>query len=170
MKDKCIDKAFIVILFILYSICLYANNQNNDTTYVFNKKYEGKIWGKNYPLNIKDNKNFRWNPRKEDIDQAELLLHSYILKQWKNNRNVNQTGNCPIIYLNMNQYLRQYIGRINKKGERILEINCFWKGNVEKFPNWHTHLVSVIDGCSFYWSIKVNLSKKKCFDYWIDGE
>src|SRR5574344_3074842 len=44
MKEKCIDKVFIIILFMLHSTCLFANKQNDDTIYVFNEKYEGIIW------------------------------------------------------------------------------------------------------------------------------
>ena len=162
-------KAFIVILLIVYATPLQVNSQNNDTMYICMEKYEGIIWGKDYPFDYENCKDFRWNPNKEDIEQAELLVQTFIIQQVKKKNLVNQVEGRLIIHLNMDKYLRQYMGTINSKGEKILEINCFWKEKVNEFPYWKTHVVRVCDGGSFYWSIKVNMSKKKCFDYMING-
>jgi hypothetical protein len=165
-------KIFIVLFLAMLGVHLKANNISNDTIYVFTERYEGIIWEKNYPVNLIRDTAFRWNPTKNDVEQAELLLQNFMDKQAKKAKRkglVNQGDGCPIIHLNMNKYLRQYIGTVNNKGEKILEINCFWKEYCEKFPYWKMRLVKVLDGGSYYWSIKVNLSKKKCFDYWVNG-
>jgi len=167
LKTDIRNKIFIFLVVIVHSTYLQANKISNDTMYVFTERYEGIIFGKNFPINLIDNKKNRWNPSREDVEQAELLLQAFVIKQAKKKGLVNQVGDCPVIHASMNKYLRQYIGTINEKGDKILEINFLWKYGI--FPEWKTHLIKVLDGCSFYWSVKVNLSKKKCFDYLING-
>lgn len=162
-----------VFLFTFNLNCLYANEfekiENKDTLYILTKKYEGIVWNKNYPINVKDNKIYRWNPCIKDIEIAELIMEEY-LNKISDSILVNQYGTCPIIHLNLNKYIRQYIGIINEKGDKIIKINCFWNEYINSYPNWKTNLVNVDDGCSFYWSIKVDIYNKVCFDYYINGD
>ncbi|MDL2314957.1 hypothetical protein LJC16_01720 [Bacteroidales bacterium OttesenSCG-928-C19] len=146
------------------------NIQNKDTAlYILTKNYEGVLWGINYPLNLIDFKSLRWDPTIEDVEQAEKLLRKYITKKGKGIL-VSQGGTCPIIHENLDKYIRQYMGVIDYfTGEKVIEINCFWKDDEKDYPYWKTHRVNVMDGCSYYWRIKINLSKMECFDYSING-
>lgn len=162
MKEK--SKIFIVFLFVIHSVYLQANNISNDTVFVSSKKYEGIIFGKNYPLNIIDDKNDRWNPTKKDVEEAERLLRKFVAERAK--RKI-QCGECIEIYLNMGKYLRQYVGRIYENGEKILEINCLWKEDIKNSSKWKTYLINYSSSSHWHWTVKVNLSEKKCFEYCI---
>lgn len=65
---------------------------------------------------------------------------------------------CPEINTrNLKKYYRQYFGFITSEGERVIFIDFIWhKGlGIERLD---TDLVSVYDGCTFYWSIQYNLN------------
>lgn len=143
--------------------------QQKDTFHIVTKEYEGIIWSKNYPQNISDDKSLRWSPSIMDVSNAEKLIKRHVLKKSKRGVNLNNLRDgCPVIHENLSKYIRQYLGKINKNGEKIIEINCLWKEDLNGIP-WKTHYIFVSDGCSFFWSIKVNLAKNKCFDYKVNG-
>ncbi|MDN5356774.1 MAG: hypothetical protein PWQ43_1718, partial [Rikenellaceae bacterium] len=77
---------------------------------------------------------------------------------------VNQGNGCPIIYQNFDKYVRQYYGTYNEKGEKILNVYFLWRDS--KFiDDWKIKGIAVFDGCSFFWEIRVNMKKKKCFNF-----
>ena len=163
------NKIIVVFMFALLFVNAKAKPTSNDTVIVKTKKYEGVIWGFHYPLNLKMDTLYRWIPTEEDVAFAENLIEKYVLKMRKRKGLINQGGGCPIIHLNLQNYIRQYLGTINEKGQKILEVNFVWKVGIERnFPYWKTHLVIIIDGCSLYWGIKVNLCEKRCYDYYVD--
>ncbi len=83
----------------------------------------------------------------------------------------NQFDNCPVIDRKLGKYKRQYFGYIDTNGDKIIFINCFWDKNgfsgfidriFYKEPDdtkWKTEEKYVLDGCSYYWSIR-ELDKK----------
>lgn len=148
--------------------CKYLNDTICDVIYIKTENYEGIIFGKYCLENWVIEKN-RWTPTEDNIEIAEILIKKYILKQVKRKGLINQY-NSPIIHLNFDKYLRQYMGYLNKHGERIIRINCFWKDYESKYyPDWKTRWIEVFDGGSYYWQIEVNIDKKKCFDYDVNG-
>ncbi|HOF16284.1 MAG TPA: hypothetical protein PLF32_09005 [Bacteroidales bacterium] len=173
------NRNILIVLILFYSIHCNANNvffpqQVHDTIckdaiYIKTDNYEGVIFGKYCPENIIDDKTYRWSPTKEDIEYVEILIKKYIIKQVKKRGLQNQYGDRPIIHLNFDKYIRQYMGYINKRGEKIIDVNCFWKSYQNKFPYWKRIRIEVMDGGSYYWSIKVNINKKKCFNYMVNN-
>lgn len=146
--------------------------------YIKTNKYEGVIFSKDYnafwPLNGGE-----FTPTLEDIRITETLLRKGI--KTLNSQRINQIDHCPIIDKNLRKYRRQYFGKIDANGDRIVVINCFWeKGTFSDFldcvllkkefnDKWKTEVVQVFDGCSYYWSIKANLTQMNLFDLNING-
>ena len=168
---------FIVIVLFTFSFNLFSQNKNHDSIcedaiYVKTDDYEGVIFGPKClkRLLIKDGDTIdepRWIPTMQDIENAEKLIRKYVTKKSKHPL-VNQGNGCPIIYQNFDKYVRQYYGTYNKKGQKILEVNFLWREYAYE-TEWKCVRLMIFDGCSFYWEISVNMKKKKCFDYWVNG-
>ncbi|HAD12940.1 MAG TPA: hypothetical protein DCF33_10955 [Saprospirales bacterium] len=128
--------------------------------------YSGYIFDENYPIwfSIKDQKG-RFTPSKDEIMIAEKLLKKQIKEL--NKRRENQIGRCPVIDRNLCKYKRQYVGFLNTKNEKILWINFIWH---KKAGNQISkEVISVYDGCSNYWGIKINLNTGEVYDLFING-
>ncbi|HXK90896.1 MAG TPA: hypothetical protein PLA75_02325 [Bacteroidales bacterium] len=168
---------FFVIVLLSFSFNLFSQNKNHDSIcedaiYVKTDDYEGVIFGPKClkRLLIKDGDTIdepRWIPTMQDIENAEKLIRKYVTKKSKHPL-VNQGNGCPIIYQNFDKYVRQYYGTYNKKGQKILEVNFLWREYAYE-TEWKCVRLMIFDGCSFYWDISVNMNKKKCFDYWVNG-
>jgi hypothetical protein len=108
----------------------------------------------------------RFTPTRDDIDKAETALKTQLAAL--NKKKVNQLDKA--IEQILNQYQRQYYGYIDKTGNKILYINCFYKDNTFGFgKTWLNYEVQVDDGGSAYWNIKFNLKKGKLFDLRVNG-
>ena len=63
-------------------------------------------------------------------------------------------------------YKRQYVGFINKKGDKILWVNCFPEPT--DTPPWGKfdwiHNIYIVEDSPTTWTIKYNLNKHKLFD------
>ena len=70
------------------------------------------------------------------------------------------------IDLKKRSYKKQLIVVTNKKGEKEVWINCFcstWDSR------WKTKLMIVHDGGNCYFNFKINLTKKKYYDFGVNG-
>jgi hypothetical protein len=108
----------------------------------------------------------RFTPTREEIEKAEIALSNNL--KILNKQGVNQSS-TPIIHKNLRKYKRQYFGYIDKNGDRILLINCFWSKNKVYTDRWLTSRIMVLDGGSYYWNVKFNLDKKELFELDING-
>jgi hypothetical protein len=63
-------------------------------------------------------------------------------------------------------YRRQYICYLNKEGEKIVYANCFC---ATFNPDWHKFMVIVDDGGKCFFSVKINLTTGKYFDFFVNG-
>lgn len=109
----------------------------------------------------------RFTPSKDDINLAEYALTTKL--ENLNFRQENQ-GNSPVIHKNLDKYCRQYFGYTDENSDRILLINCFWKtNNKEDYKSFLYTPVFVMDGGSFYWNVKYNVTKNKLFDLQVNG-
>lgn len=167
-----------IVLLLNVNFNLFSQNREcdstctNDAIYIKTNEYEGVILGPKClkRLLIKDGDTIdapRWTPTMQDIENAEKLIRKYVTKKSKHPL-VNQGNGCPIIYQNFDKYVRQYYGTYNKKGQKILEVNFLWREYAYE-TEWKCVRLMIFDGCSFYWDISVNMNKKKCFDYWVNG-
>jgi hypothetical protein len=147
-------------------------NLEFQNTYLKTNRFEGVIFSKDYdPFGLNNGSGNKFTPTISEIDSAEIILRNGI--EEINSNRPNQFGNCPVIHENLGRYKRQYFG-ITENGDKIIFINCFWdrRNRFNKNPIdtiWKTQFRSVFDGCSYYWSIKVNLTKKFLFDFGVNG-
>lgn len=109
-----------------------------------------------------------YTPTREEIDNAEKVLKSDLKRL--NRKRINQgINNSPVIHENLRNYVRQYFGYIDNKGNKHLFINFIWRPSAEKL-NWLEEEVNMIDGGSYFWSIRYNINKKRLFDLSINGQ
>jgi hypothetical protein len=156
------------ILFINISLLFVFSIQTNNITYIKEKEFDGYIFGKDHFVLISvENQKERYTPTKEDIIKAEKLIKRDLRKA--NKSLMNQGESCPIIHENLKCYTRQYFGFVNQQGEKIIWINFVWKTkSIEAILS--KDLFNVLDGCSHYWNINVNLGKGKLFNLNINGQ
>jgi len=140
----------------------------------------GTIFNDNYPFRlfyVSDvDSTKRWTPSQADIEFAEKILKQQIKDTNKNRPN--QIGSCPIIHRRLNSYFRQYVGVKNDKGQRLIHINFYWdkfglwdrvRGFSDSRLDFDSDYAIVFDGCSYYWSINVNLDEGKLSDFGVNG-
>jgi hypothetical protein len=171
---------------IFYSCSVYRTetcigkigNLNYENTYIKENRYEGVIFSKDY-IGIMNSSVNKFTPTQTDIESAEIVLRKGI--KLINVSRPNQFDKCPVIDRKLGKYKRQYFGYIDTNGDKIIFINCFWDKNgfsgfIDRIfynepddINWKTEEKYVLDGCSYYWSIKVNLTKKTLFDFGVNG-
>ena len=169
-----------------FSISIFAQKKNcdsicEDAILIKTDDYEGVILGPkcfNYKsIIILENGDTisgpppsenMWKPTIKDIEYVEKLIKKYVTKKSKRMLEGQGYGGYPIIYQNFDKYVRQYYGIFNKKGQKILEVNFLWRDS--KFiEEWKIKGITIFDGCSYYWNISVNMKKKKCFNYSVNG-
>ena len=102
----------------------------------------------------------------DEIKIAENILKNKLATL--NANRINQPKGCPNICKKLYKYYRQYFGFINSKGEKVIWINMFW--NKELNDESKHELISVNDGCSYYWNIEVNITAQSLSSLRINGE
>jgi hypothetical protein len=83
--------------------------------------------------------------------------------------------------LDFDNYYKQYICFIDFDGDSIVHINGFCR--IPEFPStdssgvtrfkprdWKKQIMIVEDGGSCYWQMKINFTKKRFYDYMINGD
>ena len=81
-------------------------------------------------------------------------------------RNINQSKGCSNINRKRGKYCRHF-GFINTKGEKLIWINLFWNKDLRDKAKYD--LISVNDGCSYYWNVEVNITTKTLSNLQING-
>ncbi len=150
-----------VLLLTIFHGLGQANSNHIEAEHYKTKKFDVAIFPANY-IDMIPGK--RFTPTKQDIDKSEFALIRDLEKL--NRQKQNQTS-TPLIHKNLRRYKRQYFGYIDKDGQRILLINCFWDKDAEN--SWLKDRVQVFDGGSYYWDIKYCIDKDKLFDLSING-
>lgn len=121
-----------------------------------------------YPILEATNRCVRLRPDEKDINVAERLLKENL--KTVNTPLINQGGKgCPVIHKNLKKYIRQYVGVINENGDKVLWLNFVWKSGADK-KRLSEDIETVLDGCSHYWNIKVDIDKEVVYDLRVNGE
>jgi hypothetical protein len=149
-----------------------------NVTVVGNRQFRGAVFSDNIQGLFLLNNNQNYAPSLDDIRDAEHILKEQ-LRAINMQRMINQDyDHCPIIHRNLKHYIRQYAGYMDN-GKRIIFINFLWnrytvfdmlRGYEKDKYRWKEECVYVLDGCSHYWSINVNLDERKLFDLHVNGE
>lgn len=139
---------------------------NNEPVFIEGSDFMGYIFPKEYKSDyFSPNDGLTYTPSKEDVIRAETILKEKIKEA--NKSRINQGDKCPVIHKQLRKYNRQYFGIIDKDGNKIIYINFIWK---KLTPNhWNKEIIVVLDGCSYYWNVKVNIDDKKICDLSING-
>lgn len=154
---------YTLLLFVVACTASFAQKKTVAEHYVV-KPFEIAIFPEEY-------KDFgitgkRFTPHESDVLMAEKALATKLEKI--NYLLMNQTT-TPVIHKNLNSYFRQYFGLINKKGQQVLLINCFWKNiNQENNKRWLNERIDITEGGSFYWNIKYNLETGELYDLQVN--
>lgn len=109
----------------------------------------------------------RFTPSRAEVDKAEHALTVQLAKLNADRQNQYVT---PVIDKNLSKYRRQYFGYMDKKGNKILFINCFWKRDKEGELLWLKERIRVLDGGSYYWNVKYDVGEDGLFDLEVNGD
>ena len=113
---------------------------------------------------------------KNEIRLTETILKNQISKL--NNPRVNQFRKRNYVDKNLNKYFRQYVGFINKNGDKVIHINFYWdkftlhdrlKGYDDQRREYTSDFSMVLDGGSHYWNINVFLTQNKLERFEVNG-
>jgi hypothetical protein len=134
------------------------------SVYVKGEGYSGYIFEKDQILRFYDEKlKVLFTPTLEEVEAAEKLLKAHLPVLNKNKSN--QSGTCPNIEKKLESYTRQYVGISNKTGEKVIWINMVMHPSDEASEG----IIFVLDGCSNYWNVKVNLTTGEVYDLSVNG-
>jgi hypothetical protein len=106
------------------------------------------------------------NLTQEDILEIEKIFNESVSD---NNSKLlsEETKKYFTIDLKKMGYKRQYVCVISDNEEKIIFVNCFCKSFTGN--DWRRFLLQVDDGGRCYFSLKINLTKKKYFDFFVNG-
>lgn len=94
----------------------------------------------------------------EEYEEIDNLLEACIV-------NYNKSHSSDH-HIDLADYKRQYVAAINADGEKEVWINCFCIGS---FEDWKQNVVFVLDGGKCFFNVKINLTKKQCYDLGVNG-
>lgn len=151
---------FLILLFVRHITLA------QDTQYIIGNGYAGYIFDSAHAVlkSIKDEQR-RYTPTKAEINEAEMMLRKQIAAA--NSSKINQGNGCPVIHKKLRKYYRQYLGFIDKQGNKVIWINLFW--NKDLIAGAGRDIVMMNDGCSYYWSAEVNLTTAQLSNLDING-
>lgn len=104
-------------------------------------------------IDFSDSEYTSWKITENDIVLADKILYDYL------------KDTSPSMFSDKNKYYRQCWGLTNKEKQEIVCYNCFCK----EMPNWKKDLIVSSGGGECFWSIKVNLTTKECYDFLVNG-
>ena len=159
----------VLTALVLISCTLTGCAQTITSNYIKQKKYQGYIFSKDYSsrlVHFEDLKE-RFTPSESDIAEAESVLAIQIREI--NKARLNQTGSCPVIDETLPTFKRQYLGYINRDGDKVVWINFIGGKEKKNSDQLSKEIVVVFDGCSHYWNIKVNITRSKLYDLSVNG-
>jgi hypothetical protein len=155
-----------ILLIALMSIVASVPEFAGQPMYCKGKGYEGYIFDSGH-LVFKsiEHQQSRYTPTAMDIEKAEKLLKEKLKKV--NTSRINQLDGCPVIDQKLKKYCRQYVGFIDDKGQKVIWINLFWNKQLKKQAA--KEIVNVQDGCSYYWSIEINIDTGDLYNLYVNG-
>lgn len=152
---------------ILLSALLLTSFFFSPACFIKGKGFEGYIFSSDHFVFI-NVKGQRYRPDEKDINAAERLLKENLKSV--NTPLINQgSKGCPVIHKNLKKYVRQYVGVINENGDKVLWVNFVWKLGADR-KGLSEDIENVLDGCSHYWNIKVNVDEEILYDLRVNGE
>ncbi|WP_460616096.1 hypothetical protein [Hymenobacter segetis] len=129
--------------------------------------YEGVIFAQEHSVSpAPDLPGARFTPTRAEVAAAEAILARQLAAA--NAGAPEQGGGCPLIHRRTRAYWRQYVGFVNGQGQKVIWVNLLWKDPARRSA-LAQHVVQVLDGCSYYWNVKVNLLTGRLYELRING-
>ena len=169
----------------LIACCLSASAQIRKTKRV--SRHSVHIWGDDFEGVVFTEKYKEWNtierksinPTVNDIELAEACLRegidTLVIRQtYPYSKQIEYADSVKKWLIPpLECYVRQYFEYCNKKGEKIIYINCFHQYShfyLGDKKEWLNHLFFVYDGGRTYWRVKINLNTMQLFDFEMNGD
>ena len=155
------------IILLLLVTCVCAEYAQDKTLYVKGKNFEGYVFQKEHSIwGIAPNEN-RYTLNKSDVLIAEQILRDSINSDYIK---VQQDSykSPSINRKTLKRYIRQYVGYINDSGEIKVWIT-FVDRQIAKDLNLALDVIAMCDGGYNYWSVCINITRRKLFDMQING-
>ncbi|WP_422360230.1 hypothetical protein [Reichenbachiella sp.] len=157
------DFRLILTLLLLPAI---GSCQTQKAVYDIESPYKGFVVVNDIELYEEDKVDW-FVPTIDEIREAEGILKDQI--ESLNKDEINQDGSCPVVHKSLRKYTRQYIGYVTSEGSKVIFINLFWSKNLKALESMKYEYRLMLDGCSYFWRVKVDLNKKSLFDLDING-
>jgi len=157
----------IIICFISFSSWGQTSKKLSDNfTLVTGRQYKGAILSADqHTPKLDETMTSRFTPTINEVDKLENELKRRI-KEINKNRPGQGRHYGPKVDKHLRRYIRQYIGFINDKNEKVIYVGLHWKGRAH---NWKHNFVMVLDGGSYHWSIEYNLDRDEFFQFGVNG-
>lgn len=167
----------LLILTIWFSSCRFFSEKRaketqvelwkertNSPVHVQQPVFEGYV----YPKGFKAAALYpgRFTPEAADIILAEKVLSRQL--KILNESSFTATWHPAVVHEELPAYVRQYVGYINDRGEKIIWINCAYEPDMQQRKRYGKGIIKMRDGGYAYWNAKVSLSKGKLFDLYIN--
>jgi hypothetical protein len=147
-----------LIITLIFFHLLSSNAISQEVEHVKTQRYSGYIFptNANILLGIQGQSD-KFTPDKKAIEKFEYQLTEKIKELTKDLPD--QGKGCPNINKrHLRKYIRQYFGFIVRGEDKVLFVNFVWSKGIGT-NKLDKNLVSVLDGCTRYWSIQYNITK-----------
>ena len=104
----------------------------------------------------------KFNASKDDIANSEKILRECIISI--------EEQYSTLKAINLNQYIRQYIGYKGPGGDRFLWVNglCYIPDSQE-LPDWKREAIEIENGGDCYFHLESNLDRGHCENINVQG-
>jgi len=161
-------KTLLTILFFisLSSFGQTSKKLSDQITYVEDAQFKGVIFSAAYELPLVDETlKGRFTPTVDEVTRLEEELKSRI-KDINKSRSNQGRHYGPIIDKKLGRYIRQYVGFVNDKGEKVIYVGLHWN---RRDYNWKEEFLIVFDGGSYHWTIRYNEEKNEFSHFGVNG-
>lgn len=109
------------------------------------------------------------NYKPTDLANSDLVLLDSLIEDFCKEYTIGlypQARKSFGIDFSLRSYKRQYVPMLNKKGEKIVWANFFCN---DPIADWEKEIVHVRDGGNCFFNLKVNLTKRECYEICVNG-
>jgi hypothetical protein len=154
----------LIIIIVLMFIPKFGFSQSDKKDIIFDWKTK-----KNCLWMLIDSTFEKFTPSIEEIQLAKDISIKYIdsIEQKREPKIIKKYG--KLLQYNQPDYYRQFVGYIDKNGNKIIYINacCSAFGDEnDMVKDW----MIVLDGGSCFYQVKIDIIKRKCIEFWVNQD
>ena len=168
------------IIIVIITAFISCNSSKTETPK--QSGFESKIDNSKIAVITYTKKKYNWlfaTGKNTELTQSDFIVIENVLKESIEEYNPKQekrfaeiTSKHPEYELekknfviSLERYKRQYIAIINEKGEKEVWVNCF----CDEKKYWKKDIVFVDDGGNCFFSLKINITKRKYYELQVNG-